>query len=132
MSEATRRASAVAAYRAGSTSYEIATRFGVNPATVRRWVEQVETLRRTGPRGRADVPSSLIVELRDVEQLSWSAVAAEVGMSKTGVITRYRIATEGARRDRSSPPAQKADNYEHRPPGRAATGRGGRRRTTTG
>ena len=74
---------------------------GVDPSTVRRWIAQVDTLRRTGPRGRTDVPDALIVELRDVERLSFAAVAGEVRMSKTGVVHRYQVATEGARRDRS-------------------------------
>lgn len=102
-----RRATAIAAYRAGETSYEIAARLDVDPSTVRRWVEQVETLRRTGPRGRREVPSALIVELRDVERMSFGAIATDVGMSKSGVMTRYRLATEGGRRDR--PPVTKED-----------------------
>lgn len=96
-----RRATALAAYGAGSTTREIAAQLGdVNPTTIARWIAQADMLRRTGPRGRTDVPDSLIVELRDVEHLSFSAVAAEVQMSKTGVINRYRVATEGQRRDR--------------------------------
>lgn len=95
-----RRAHALAAYRAGATGQEIAAELDVVPSTVRRWIAQAEALRRTGPRGRTDVPDGLIVELRDVEQLSFAAVASECGMSKTGVINRYRMATEGRRRDR--------------------------------
>ena len=73
---------------------------GVHQMTVARWLAQVTTLRRTGPRGRTDVPDRLIVELRDVERLSFTAIAAQTQMSKTGVINRYRVATEGRRRDR--------------------------------
>lgn len=96
-----RRVAATAAYRAGATTREIAAQLGdVNPTTIARWVAQVDALRRTGPRGRTDVPDSLIVELRDVEHLPFAALAAEVGMSKSGVLHRYRVATEGHRRDR--------------------------------
>lgn len=89
-------------YRAGATSHELAARHRVDATTVQRWIRQAGEieLRRTGPRGRTDVPTALIVELRDVDHLSWSQVADEVRMSKTGVQTRYRLATEGARRDR--------------------------------
>jgi Helix-turn-helix domain len=90
------------AYRAGSTSREIAAQLGVDPSTVRRWVNQVGALRRTGLRGRADVSPELIVELGDAERLSFGEVAAAVGMSKIGVLNRYRVA-EGARRDRAGP-----------------------------
>jgi transposase-like protein len=95
-----RRAAAIAAYRAGATTREIAAQCDVHPVTIGRWVAQVDALRRTGPRGRLDVADSLIVELHDVEHLSFAATAAEVKMSKSGVINRYRTATEGKRRDR--------------------------------
>jgi transposase-like protein len=95
-----RRDHAITAYRGGATGHEIAAQLDVDPSTVRRWIAQEQALRRTGPRGRVDVPDELIVELRDVEQLSYATIAGEVGMSKTGVLTRYRVATEGQRRDR--------------------------------
>jgi transposase-like protein len=94
------RTAVITAYLAGATTREIATQLGVSATTVARWIAQADVLRRTGPRGRVDIPDNLIVELRDVEQLSFSAIATEVRMSKTGVINRYRVATEGKRRDR--------------------------------
>ncbi|MGH9288441.1 MAG: helix-turn-helix domain-containing protein [Acidimicrobiales bacterium] len=95
-----RRGKALAAYRAGATGTEIAAQLAVCPSTVRRWIAQEQTLRRTGPRGRTDVPDALIIELRDVDQLPYAAIAAVTRMSKTGVINRYQAFTEGRRRDR--------------------------------
>ncbi len=95
-----RRTHALARYARGEISYEIAASLGVHQITVARWLAQVTTLRRTGPRGRTDVPDRLIVEFRDLERLSFTAIAAQTRMSKTGVINRYRVATEGRRRDR--------------------------------
>ncbi|MGH8571021.1 MAG: helix-turn-helix domain-containing protein [Gammaproteobacteria bacterium] len=93
-----RRAQALAWYRAGQTTYEIAIGLGVHNRTVAGWIGS--DLRRTGPRGRTDVPDELIVRLRDGDRLSFGEVAEAVGMSKTGVIKRYRVATEGHQRDR--------------------------------
>lgn len=92
-----RPALARVAYRAGATTREIADGMAVSPTTVARWVGE---LRRTGPRGYTGVPDSRIVVLRE-SGLSFAEVGRRVGMSKTGVQHRYRIATEGARRDRS-------------------------------
>ncbi|MGH3527963.1 MAG: helix-turn-helix domain-containing protein [Pseudonocardiaceae bacterium] len=100
LSGATRRGRAIAAYRTGATGPEIAAVLGVDPSTVRRWVHQLDAARRTGPRGRTGVPTNRIITLRDVEGLSFADIAAAVRMTKSGVIHRYRIATEGHRRDR--------------------------------
>lgn len=97
---ASRRA-VIDAYLAGATARELGARHGVDQMTVQRWLRQADVARRrVGPRGRTDVTTALVVELRDVEQLSFAAIAAEVDMSKTGVLNRYRVATEGARRGR--------------------------------
>lgn len=93
-----RPAIARAAYAAGATTREIADSLGVSPTMVSRWVGP-DALRRTGPRGRADVRDARIVELRDAG-MSFAEIGRRVGMSKSGVTHRYRIATEGARRDR--------------------------------
>lgn len=111
-------AKAAAAYRVGSTSREIAAQLGVDASTVRRWVARVETLRRTGPRGRVDVSTELIVELRDAERLSFGDIATAVGMSKSG-----RAQSLPHRHGRGSPgPCQVAVN-EHAACRPAVTGR---------
>lgn len=98
-----RKMIARAAYEAGATADEIGAALGVCSTRVLELVvEAGGQQRRPGPRGRTDVPDSRIVALRDSD-LPWSRVAAAVGMSVTGVQHRYRIATEGVRRDRRQP-----------------------------
>lgn len=84
------RAAVLEQYRAGRGSDELADEYSVDRRTVQRWAAQADVLRGRGPRGRADVPTELIVELREVDELSFARVAAEVGMSVSGVKGRYR------------------------------------------
>lgn len=79
--------------------------FGVNQKRILAWMTLAGVeARPVGSRGRQDVDTELIVELRDTDQLSWRQIADSVGMSKTSVINRYRVATEGNRRDRQGIP----------------------------
>lgn len=90
-------ARAVRMYRSGRTLREIEARLGVDNRAVWAAIRgQVET-RRRGPRGRTDVTDAQIVELRNDLELSWAQIAAQVGMSRTGVRARYLVAT-GRRR----------------------------------
>lgn len=85
---------AARAYRAGATLREVAAERGVHESTVRGWLRaEAVAARRLGPRGRLDVADGLILGLRDVDGLSWQDVADAVGMSKSGVRSRYAVAT---------------------------------------
>lgn len=80
------------AYLAGRTARELATDEGVHESTVRRRLAEAGVaLRRVGPRGRVDVATEEIVALRARGE-SWSAIAALVGMSRSGVMARWRAA----------------------------------------
>lgn len=88
---------AARAYQAGRTLREIAADLGVDNTTVRRWLSaEGVTTRRRGQRGRAEALTSRIVDLRD-QGWSWVDIAAEVGMSQTGIRKRYAQATDAVR-----------------------------------
>lgn len=91
------KARAVRLYRSGHTLREIAERLGVDQRTIWRVLQGRVESRRVGPRGRTDVTDAEIVESREVDQLSWSEIAEQTGMSRTGVRTRYLMATSGQR-----------------------------------
>lgn len=98
-----------AAYQAGRTCYEIAEDLGVHESTVRALMDtKGVTRRRTGPRGRVDVPDSLITTLRDVEGMTWRAIADTVGMSRMGATTRYKVATGDRQYGRTPPEWRRA------------------------
>lgn len=84
------RAAVLGHYLAGRGSDDLAAEYGLDRRTVQRWAAQADILRGRGPRGRTDVPTALIVELREVDRLSFGQIAAEVGMSVSGVKGRYR------------------------------------------
>jgi len=64
---------------------EIAERVGIRHSKeVWRSIAARVERRRRGPRGRTDVPTELILELIDVEGLSFQETADEVGMSRSG------------------------------------------------
>ena len=110
-------AAALDRYREGATGHEIAAELGVSPSTARRWIaQQGETLRRTGSRGRIDIPTALIVELHDMKEMSFAAIAEKVGMTKDGAAGRYK---RYKRRLALPAPATKAA-----PPGELNAGRG--------
>lgn len=81
-------------YASGRTLREIAEALGIGDSKTvwRAIVGRVDT-RRVGPRGRTDITNDQVVELRDELGLSWTAMAAELGMSRTGVRARYLRAT---------------------------------------
>lgn len=82
-------------YRRGATHRQLAARYGVDEATIRRHVAGLVESRRTGPR-RRPVTDEQIVSWRD-SGLSWAQVAANAAMSPAGVRKRYAVATTGAR-----------------------------------
>jgi DNA-binding Lrp family transcriptional regulator len=88
---------AVRLYERGRTLREIADELGVDPRTVWRHIRDQVDIRRPGPRGRADVTDEVIVALRgqpgQPPGASWPEIAAEVGMSRTGVRARWLRAT---------------------------------------
>lgn len=86
-------------YHLGLDTRAVAAQMGVDPRTVARWL--AGEVRRTGPRGRVDVATSLILQLR-AEGLSWREIAADTGMSPTGVRLRHDQATGKGRPDRPS------------------------------
>lgn len=83
---------------------EIATRLGVDRATVTRWLGSQG---RTGPARRRDVPDAKILDLRDRQSLSWAQVAALTGMSETGAKNRYKAIKGMPRSGRPAAPAAK-------------------------
>jgi hypothetical protein len=92
-------AEAIRLHGEGLTTREIAGRIGVDPKTVSRWTR--DQARRKGPRGYDDrVLDARILRLRDQDQRSFDAIAAETGMSRTGVRMRY-YQLKGVKRDRS-------------------------------
>lgn len=83
-------------YTKGRTTREIAAEIGIDAKTVRRILADAAIeRRRTGPRGRLDVDTEAILEMRDDLHMSWQEIADAAGMSKTGVRMRYATATTG-------------------------------------
>ena len=80
-------------YESGRTLREIAAELGSDSKTVWRHISGRVDTRRVGPRGRTDITDDQVVELRDELGLSWTQLAAELGMSRTGVRARYLRAT---------------------------------------
>lgn len=98
--EDSRRREAARLYACGLTAREVAAEVGIDNTTVLRWVRDDDDhggTRRRGPRGYTDIPDAQIVELRDSYHLGWRALAATVGMSRSGVQARYLRATTGRR-----------------------------------
>ena len=86
-------------YNAGRTLREITGEMGLAIGSKELWRaihDRVET-RRRGPRGRQDVDTDLILEMRDEDGETWPEIAEQVGMSISGVRCRYRLATTGER-----------------------------------
>ncbi|MBN6055237.1 hypothetical protein JYK22_25095, partial [Nonomuraea sp. RK-328] len=85
-------------YREKKSLHGVAEEMGVNESTVRYYLHNLRfTLRRRGDRRNYEVPDELIVELRDEYEMSFRAIAKEVGMSPSGVHARYVEATTGER-----------------------------------
>lgn len=81
-------------YRRGKTYRQLAARYGVGERTIRRILAGSVEPRRTGP-PKAPTTDEEIIRLRDEDGLSWRALAAEVGMTSSGVRKRYAVATTG-------------------------------------
>lgn len=96
--DASRREEARRLYRLDIPTARIARLVGVHRRTVQRWTGAKGTPR--GPRKRPDVSDDAIREMRDEHQLSWQQIAADTGMSRSGVRHRYETAT-GGRPDRA-------------------------------
>lgn len=94
----------------GLTTYAIAAQIDADPRTVQRWT--AEQARPRGPRPTTSAETdALIVELRSGGvQVTWPALAEEVGMSVTGVRNRYFALTGRPRADRR--PRDTAGNGE--------------------
>jgi hypothetical protein len=76
-------------YAGGLTTRQIGAQLETDPTTVARWLG--DDLRRRGARPRPDVTDERVRELRfGAEKLSYEAIAARTGLSKTAV--RQRIA----------------------------------------
>ena len=86
-------------YGLGLTTYAIAAHLRVDPRTVQRWLADVTGPR--GPRPRADVRDSLILDLRNREALSFAAIGRRVHMSPTGARMRYYALTGRERPERT-------------------------------
>ncbi|MGH8921371.1 MAG: hypothetical protein ACRD0H_24050 [Actinomycetes bacterium] len=87
-------------YGLGLTTAAIAAQLGTDPRTVQRWLG--DAVRPRGPRKRPDVQDQLILELRSgCPVASFRDIAAEVGMSPTGVRNRYYALTGRERPGRS-------------------------------
>jgi hypothetical protein len=104
-----RAAEAARLYASGMTSREAGAAVGADSTTVIKWLAGlgVET-RRKGPRGRADVPDRLILEMRDDEGMTFAEIGRATGMSRRGAGNRYRAIRGIPRPDRITDPAEAA------------------------
>ena len=85
-----RARTAVRLYGEGRTTREIAAELGIDAETVRRSLAaEAVKLRRSGPRGRIDIATETITELRDEQHMSWRQIADATGLSRTAVRKRY-------------------------------------------
>lgn len=75
-------------YTRGATTRQLADRFGVSEAGIRRALERQRVTRRPEGYHRLDVTDEQVVKLRDAG-LSWRSVADHLGMSVNGVRMRY-------------------------------------------
>ena len=84
-------ARAIRLYRDGWTLRQISSDVGVAVSAVRTQLRKAGVeLRPAVHPARADVDTAQILRLRDDEGLSWPQVAERVGMTTSGVRTRYR------------------------------------------
>jgi DNA-directed RNA polymerase specialized sigma24 family protein len=75
-------------YVAGRTLRELAIELGSDAKTIRQWLVRAGIQRRrTGPRGRTDVPTDLLVRMRE-EDFTLAEIARFCSMSRTGVRRR--------------------------------------------
>lgn len=81
-------AEVVARYQAGQSTLKLAARFGVHYSTIMGALERAGVDRRPTQVPK-DADTATIRRLRDIEHLSWDRIAAEVGMSPSGVRKRY-------------------------------------------
>lgn len=77
-------------YDSGHTIAEVSAAVGLSDKTVRKLVHS----RRPGPRGYTHVSDEQIVYMRS-HGATWKEIGAAVGMSGTGVRSRWQIATYG-------------------------------------
>jgi alkylhydroperoxidase family enzyme len=97
--DASRRDEARRLYAAGASFAEIAAQLGADRRTVQRWC--ADLVRRPGPRPNPAVTNERIIEMRDVEGLSYAQIATLTALgSWTSARERYRAAKGIARPDR--------------------------------
>jgi hypothetical protein len=96
-----RRAEARRLYAAGTSSAEIAVQLVTDRRTVQRWCEGL--VRGPGPRPNPAVSNERIIEMREVEGLSYAQIASLTALGNwTSARERYRAAKGIARPDRHS------------------------------
>ena len=79
-----------AAYRAGSSTTELARRWGCSPNTVSARLRNAGiTLRPPGRQARLNIPARTVVKLREEQQLTWSDIAQQMEVSTSTVRTAY-------------------------------------------
>lgn len=94
-----RRAEARRLYAAGTSSAEIAVRLGADRRTVQRWCSGI--VRSRGAQPNPAVSNERIIEMRDVEGLSYAQIASLTALGNwTSARERYRAAKGTARPDR--------------------------------
>jgi hypothetical protein len=82
-------------YRDGWTLRQIARKFGIAWSAVHTQLVAfgVEMRQKRKPLGRPDVDTEEIIYLREEVGCTWPEIAAEVRMTQSGVVSRYRRAT---------------------------------------
>lgn len=93
---------AVELYVGGMTAPQVGMQLGVTGSTVSRWVKAAGVMARK-PGVRLPVDDMEILRLRS-QGMVWREVAAEVGMSTDGVVSRWRLLREAGFED-PLPPA---------------------------
>lgn len=92
---------AVKLYRGGMSGPEVAQQLGVTASTVSKWVRAAGVAAHK-PGARLPVDDGEILRLRS-QGLLWREVAAQVGMSKDGVVSRWRQLREAGFEDPMPP-----------------------------
>jgi len=88
-----RAAEAARLYLSGMSAREAGAAVGADSTTVLRWLwEAGIKTRRTGPRGRSDVPDGVITRMRERQGLSFAEIGRRTGMSRRGASQRYQAA----------------------------------------
>lgn len=88
-------------YKDGLTITDLARRFYVSRSTIHRALSEGSSpikRRLPGPIGANDVPTATIVELREVQGLSYDKIAAKVAMVPSAVQQRYKNYLRGVAR----------------------------------